>query len=155
MNLPLNFIDGYLLLEGAIFNYGNAYSSASSPDEVSLVFKIIIYVLTVLGIFSSVFALMTREKTDGFNEVWFFVLMLSGCLGNTLDRLVFGNVCDWITITRPESSFYIVTNFADLYIWIGVLGLPFVTEDTFKLKLSWFGVYSLLLFWPVRNVFLH
>ena len=48
--------------------------------------------------------------------------------GNTLERIIYGNVCDWITLTRPISEYLLVLNFADIFICISLLTLPFTVK---------------------------
>ena len=79
--------------------------------------------------------------------------MIAGGLGNTLERIIYGNVCDWITLTRPISEYLLVLNFADIFICISLLTLPFTVKGLkLKLKLFFGAIFYVLAFWPLRNV---
>jgi len=72
-------------------------------------------------------------------------------LGNTLERIIYGNVCDWITFTRPISEYLLVLNFADIFIDISLLTLPF-TMPVLRLKLFFGAIFYVLAFCPLYGV---
>ena len=77
--------------------------------------------------------------------------MMAGGLGNTLERIIYGNVCDWITLTSPVTEYLIVLNYADIFIWIGLLTLPFFMTGL-RLKLFFGPIFYVLAFCPLYGV---
>ena len=152
LNLPIVFVDGYVVVEGMALNYGNAYSPGDSAESVSWIAQGVIYLLTFVGLSFTASVLIDREDSDTWLSAVPFVAMFSGAMGNTIERLIYGNVCDWLTLTRPNSSFIVVMNFADFLIWIGLLSLPFVLAETLKYRAMLLAFFSLFVFWPFKNV---
>ena len=81
------------------------------------------YVLSgVSMIISMVFFIWLRNSTSYLIQV-LAALVIGGALGNALDRLLYGAVADFINVTccglRNPYSF----NLADVFIFIGLIGL--------------------------------
>jgi len=152
LNLPFVFFEGYLTIEEMTLNYGNAYSSASTAAEASLLNTIIIYLGSALGMGGATWLLINREDSASTISTLPCVAMLAGGLGNTIERLIYGNVCDWITLTRPDSDHYLVMNLADLLLWIGLLGLSLTITASHRFRIVWF-IFSLMwVSWPLADL---
>ena len=81
------------------------------------------YVLTAISILISiVFFTWLRNSTSFLTQI-LAALVIGGALGNAIDRLLYGAVADFINITccglRNPYSF----NLADVFIFIGLIGL--------------------------------
>ena len=81
------------------------------------------YVLTAISIIISiVFFIWLRNSTSFLMHI-LAALVIGGALGNAVDRLLYGAVADFINITccglRNPYSF----NLADVFIFIGLIGL--------------------------------
>ena len=81
------------------------------------------YVLTAISIIISiVFFTWLRNSTSFLTQI-LAALVIGGALGNAIDRLLYGAVADFINITccglRNPYSF----NLADVFIFIGLIGL--------------------------------
>ena len=81
------------------------------------------YVLTAISIvISIVFFIWLRNVTSFLMHI-LTALVIGGALGNAIDRLLYGAVADFINITccglRNPYSF----NLADVFIFIGLIGL--------------------------------
>jgi signal peptidase II len=98
-----------------VFNTGVAFSLFSEGGAlgrwllVFLVFFVLIYLAYVLF----------KESLNDFESLS-LLLILSGGMGNLLDRTFRGYVVDFIHLYYENYSFY-VFNFADTYITIGVV----------------------------------
>ena len=81
------------------------------------------YILTGISIaISTVFFIWLRNSTSLLIQI-LASLVIGGALGNAIDRLLYGAVADFINVTccgiRNPFSF----NFADVFIFIGLIGL--------------------------------
>ena len=63
--------------------------------------------------------------------------MISGVLGNSIDKLYYEGVVDWLTVTKPGIDSINILNLADLYILLGLLGLIFSTVESWRWRLVW------------------
>ena len=147
--LDLVLIEGYLYVDEVVFNYGNAF--ASSDGDVGILSQVYIYSFFIVSMAGCVLGLTLIDKEDSKLTTVPYVFMIAGGLGNTLDRIIYGNVCDWITLTRPVSEYLIVLNCADIFIWIGLLTVPF-SMPRLRSKLFLAAGCSFVMCWPLRNV---
>ena len=145
-------LNGYLWIEEVVFNYGNIFQSSSSPNGVSFGTVVAIYAGFFFGVFCSAIALLAHDESDSAASAAPFVCLISGALGNASDRIVHGNVCDWITLTNPYSAYYFVLNLADIFIWAGLLALP-VSYETRGARLAILGLSLLIILVPMRTLF--
>ena len=106
----LPFLDFYL-----IFNTGIAFSFFDEGGELGrwiLVFLVLLVCLYLVNVLIS-------EELRKY-ETLALVMILSGGLGNLIDRVVWGHVIDFIHFYYENYSFYIF-NLADTFITIGVI----------------------------------
>ena len=106
----LPFLDFYL-----IFNTGIAFSFFDEGGELGrwiLVFLVLLVCLYLVNVLIS-------EELRKY-ETLALLMILSGGLGNLIDRVVWGHVIDFIHFYYMNYSFYIF-NFADTFISIGVM----------------------------------
>ena len=81
------------------------------------------YLLTAISVvISAVFFIWLRKSTNFIMHI-LAALVVGGALGNAIDRLLYGAVADFINVTccgfRNPYSF----NLADVFIFIGLIGL--------------------------------
>ena len=106
----LPFLDFYL-----IFNTGIAFSFFDEGGELGrwiLVFLVLLVCLYLVNVLIS-------EELRKY-ETLALIMILSGGLGNLIDRVVWGHVIDFIHLYYENYSFYIF-NLADTFITIGVI----------------------------------
>ena len=106
----LPFLDFYL-----IFNTGIAFSFFDEGGELGrwiLVFLVLLVCLYLVNVLIS-------EELRKY-ETLALLMILSGGLGNLIDRVVWGHVIDFIYFYYENYSFYIF-NLADTFITIGVI----------------------------------
>ena len=106
----LPFLDFYL-----VFNTGIAFSFFDEGGELGrwiLVFLVLLVCLYLVNVLIS-------EKLRKY-ETFALLMILSGGLGNLIDRSLWGHVIDFIHLYYENYSFYIF-NLADTFITIGVI----------------------------------
>ena len=106
----LPFLDFYL-----IFNTGIAFSFFDEGGELGrwiLVFLVLLVCLYLVNVLIS-------EELRKY-ETLALLMILSGGLGNLIDRVAWGHVIDFIHFYYENYSFYIF-NLADTFITIGVI----------------------------------
>ena len=149
LGLPFIFVEGYLYIEKIVFNYGTVYSEADGPKDASAWGDTLFYISCGIGILGASATIAVRDEDESF---WYSIpgiVLISGGLGNSIDKLYYGGVVDWLTVTKPGIEFFNILNLADLYILLGLLGLIFVFADTLKWRLVWlitWSVYVLVAF---------
>lgn len=79
---------------------------------------------------AGVFLLLQWRKEDSLALQWPWLLIMSGGLGNILERELFGCIMDYIAL--PGLSFFPVFNLADILLTIGVLGIFFNRYRSFQ-----------------------
>jgi signal peptidase II len=99
-----------------ILNTGIAFSMF---DDGGISGRWILVLLTSIAV-SYVAYILIKEKNLHTLEILPLVLILSGGLGNLIDRVLFGYVIDFIHVFYGIYSFY-VFNLADSFITIGVV----------------------------------
>ena len=81
------------------------------------------YILTGISIAISIVLFIWLKNSSGFLSQILASLVIGGALGNAIDRLLYGAVADFINFTccgyRNPYSF----NLADVFIFIGLIGL--------------------------------
>jgi signal peptidase II len=106
-------------------NRGVAFSTfAELPATVRLPLLLVIPAIVTLGL--GTYALRTwKQQPMGIRAA--FVLILSGAVGNLIDRALFGEVTDFVRFRAGDRVLF-VNNFADDYISVGavLLGLLIV-----------------------------
>ncbi len=98
-----------------VFNTGVAFSLFSEGGDLGrwvLVFLVLLVLLYLAYV-------LFKEKLNDFESLS-LLLILSGGMGNLIDRTFRGYVVDFIHLYYESYSFY-VFNFADTYITIGVI----------------------------------
>lgn len=90
-----------------VCNYGGPFGITLSERLFALAF---------FGI--SVFLVVQWRKEESFSSEWPWLLILSGGLGNLLERIFFGCITDYIAL-----PFFPVFNMADVLLTIGVIGI--------------------------------
>ena len=111
----LFLIDNHVAIVEPIFNYGNMWAPSQEPGTASIFISI--YHWIIIGVLSY-FMIESGEGSP------IFLLVLSGALGNEVDRLAFGGVCDWFAVSLTGINFA-VFNLADVLIWSGQAILVF------------------------------
>lgn len=78
--------------------------------------------LILVGIIALVFLDIFITKEDNFNkmDIWCYGMVISGIIGNLIDRCLYGRVIDYLSFNIFGYSFPIF-NFADIMIVVGVL----------------------------------
>ena len=81
------------------------------------------YLLTAISVVISVIFFIWLRNAKSFTMHILAALVVGGALGNAIDRLLYGAVADFINVTccgfRNPYSF----NLADVFIFIGLIGL--------------------------------
>ena len=112
LNLNNQFINFYMAWNKGI-NFG-----LFEGDSVSQA-----YGLTVISIIISIVFLVWLRNASSFLMQILAALIIGGALGNAIDRVLYGAVADFINITccgfRNPYSF----NLADIFIFVGLIGL--------------------------------
>ena len=98
-----------------VFNTGVAFSLFSGGGDLGRWILVFLVLLVLLYLAYVLF----KEKLNDF-EILSLLLILSGGMGNLIDRTFRGYVVDFIHLYYESYSFY-VFNFADTYITIGVI----------------------------------
>ena len=106
----LPFLDLYL-----IFNTGIAFSFFDDGGSFG---RWILVLLVLIVCLYLTYVLLTEELSK--YESIALVMILSGGIGNLIDRTLWGHVIDFINFYYMSYSFYIF-NFADTFITIGVM----------------------------------
>ena len=77
-------------------------------------------VVAVSGILAYLLFLMYKITSKNRLELMSFILIISGGLGNLVDRVFLGYVVDFVHVFYQDYSFY-VFNMADSYITVGII----------------------------------
>ena len=88
-----------------------------------------VYFLFLISILISLALFLWVRKTKNFAIQLSSALVIGGAVGNAIDRLLYGSVADFINLTccgvRNPFSF----NLADVFIFIGIIGLIYFRFD--------------------------
>lgn len=82
-------------------------------------FPIVIYIVSVLAILLIIKFLIDYKNILPFSSKIFLSMIISGALGNLLDRIVRGFVVDFISVRFPWGYHFPVFNIADILVVIG------------------------------------
>lgn len=123
----LALIEDRIFVDQIIFNYGNMLFPSRESMWGSVPIAFFNWILIVF---------FTLVVTGDEDASLIFMLLLSGSLANEIDRLVFGNVCDWLTLSLSIEG-GAIANFADLLIWSGqaILVLACIKDNLWVLAL--------------------
>ena len=142
LDLPFIFIEGYLYVEQIFLHYGSVLSQADSPEDASFVGNVFFYLGCAIALVACSLSLISKDKEDSFWGSVPFILIIPGALGNSIDKLYYGGVVDWLSITKPGIDSINMLNLADLYLLLGLLGLVFTLADSWKWRLFWLVTWS-------------
>ena len=98
-----------------IHNSGIAFSFFDDGGNISRW----LLVVAVSGILAYLLFLMYKITSKNRLELMSFILIISGGLGNLVDRVFLGYVVDFVHVFYQDYSFY-VFNMADSYITVGI-----------------------------------
>ena len=116
--IALKLIDGKTYSLGLIdLIYVKNTGAAFSILQNATTFLIII---STLAVFLIAYYLFKNLRDDYMKENLFLALMLSGILGNLYERLAFGYVRDFFSLTFVNFPIF---NISDIFINIGVFGI--------------------------------
>ena len=99
-----------------IHNSGIAFSFFDDGGNISRW----VLVVAVSGILAYLLFLMYKITSKNRLELMSFILIISGGLGNLVDRVFLGYVVDFVHVFYQDYSFY-VFNMADSYITVGII----------------------------------
>ena len=99
-----------------IHNSGIAFSFFDNGGNISRW----LLVVAVSGILAYLLFLMYKITSKNRLELMSFILIISGGLGNLVDRVFLGYVVDFVHVFYQDYSFY-VFNMADSYITVGII----------------------------------
>lgn len=85
------------------------------------------YILAVLGIIILIYCILLYRRWQSKQERWALPFICGGILGNTLDRVIYGHVIDFISIDIWNYR-WPTFNIADSAIFIGVIILLFTFD---------------------------
>ena len=105
-------------------NRGINFGLLSDAPEASRWFLIILALLICAGVLFWV----RRNPMNGLARIS-AGLLIGGALGNVLDRLVYGYVLDFLNNSCCGFNNPFVYNIADVFIFVGAIGLIFFAED--------------------------
>lgn len=115
---PLVLIDGFFMLTysrntGAFFSLG-----ADMEPTVRRVF----FVIATLAAVAVIVHLYRRARADQRALRWALLFLLAGAFGNLVDRVLYGEVIDFLRLHYRDVFYWATFNVADVYICVG-LGL--------------------------------
>ena len=119
----------YLNLNNQFMNFYMAWNKGINFGLLEGDSTVQAYILTAISIIISLaFFVWLRNSTRFLMQI-LASLVIGGALGNAIDRLLYGAVADFINVTccgiRNPYSF----NLADLFIFIGLIGLLIFNFD--------------------------
>lgn len=116
--IALKLIDGKTYSLGLVdLIYVKNTGAAFSILQNATTFLIII---STLAVFLIAYYLFKNLRDDYMKENLFLALMLSGILGNLYERLAFGYVRDFFSLTFVNFPIF---NISDIFINVGVFGI--------------------------------
>ena len=108
----ITFIPNVVSFE-KVYNTGAAFGIFTNASVILTIISIIISVFIIIYLFSKNF-----HKSD--IEYFSLIFILAGAIGNTIDRIFYNHVIDFISLQFVS---FPVFNFADICINIGVISL--------------------------------
>ena len=88
-----------------------------------------VYFLFLISILISVALFLWIRKTKNFAIQLSSSLVIGGAVGNAIDRLLYGSVADFINLTCCGVKNPFSFNLADVFIFIGIIGLIYFRFD--------------------------
>ncbi len=88
-----------------------------------------VYLLFLTSILVSVALLLWVRKTKSFAIQLSSSFVIGGAVGNAIDRLLYGAVADFINLTCCGVKNPFSFNLADIFIFIGIIGLIYFRFD--------------------------
>jgi signal peptidase II len=77
------------------------------------------WVFILIGILITIFLISLLSNSRNFLDRWGYTYILSGAIGNIVDRIINGFVIDFIYL-HYKDFYWPAFNFADIYITLGV-----------------------------------
>ena len=105
------------------WNKGINFGLFESESLMQAYFLFLISILISLGLFLWV------RKTKIFAIQLSSALVIGGAVGNAIDRLLYGSVADFINLTCCGVKNPFSFNLADVFIFIGIIGLIYFRFD--------------------------
>ncbi|MFA5074675.1 MAG: signal peptidase II [Candidatus Babeliales bacterium] len=100
-----------------VHNRGVVWGLFGSSEKLG--FIILTAIVSLIIILFSIYTFFEYRKKE---NIFFNILILSGAISNLLDRFIYFSVTDFIDL-HIKSWHWPAFNFADLFIFIGVLGV--------------------------------
>ena len=88
-----------------------------------------VYLLFLISVLISGVLLFWVRKTKNFAIQLSSSLVIGGAVGNAIDRLLYGSVADFINLTCCGVKNPFSFNVADVFIFIGIIGLIYFRFD--------------------------
>ncbi len=95
-----------------VLNTGSAWSLFANLENYAIL-------IGILGILISILLIIKRKIIINESNVFIFIFILSGILGNSINRIFFLGVHDMVHI--PFLPFFGIFNLADIYISLGII----------------------------------
>ena len=91
---------------------------------------LLIIILLLIGILFIWFI-----KSNAPIEKWGILIIISGAIGNLIDRILYGHVIDFIFLNY-KNYYWPAFNFADMAISLGVIVILFTTFVGYKINIK-------------------
>ena len=88
-----------------------------------------VYFLFLISVLISLALFLWVRKTKNFAIQLSSALVIGGAVGNAIDRLLYGSVADFINLTCCGVKNPFSFNLADVFIFIGIIGLIYFRFD--------------------------
>ena len=88
-----------------------------------------VYFLFLVSVLISIALFLWVRKTKNFPIQFSSSLVIGGAVGNAIDRLLYGSVADFINLTCCGVKNPFSFNLADVFIFIGIIGLIYFRFD--------------------------
>lgn len=124
-NESIKIIDNFLYLT-YVENKGAAWGIFQDATIILTVISIVVSVLLIY------YLLKNRKNLDSF-VAFLIAMIISGAIGNLIDRVLLGYVIDFIYSPLWNMYSFPVFNFADMYISLSIIALIFIMLFTDKL----------------------
>lgn len=124
-NGSIKIIDNFLYLT-YVENKGAAWGIFQDATIILTVISIVVSVLLIY------YLLKNRKNLDSF-VAFLIAMIISGAIGNLIDRVLLGYVIDFIYSPLWNIYSFPVFNFADMYISLSIIALIFIMLFTDKL----------------------
>jgi len=113
----VSVIDGFFELRYSR-NSGAFFSIGESVPETPRRIGFVVLTLAALGLMTRLYA-----KTDDSQKLlrWALVLLCTGAIGNLIDRILYGEVIDFLHLHLREVFHWATFNVADIYIAGGLV----------------------------------